>query len=149
MKIGLARQVALMVAVPLLLSAGLAVAEEMKQPSGTITIDEEQAMFLIGGDIGGGTLEYNGKSYPFKLDGLKVGGVGIEKTKFTGEVYDLNDIADFPGQYAVAEIGFTVADKRVGDLWVKNTKGVILRLKGQSEGLSLNVGADALNITMK
>jgi hypothetical protein len=149
MKLGFARQVALIVAVPLLLSAGLAMAEEVKQPSGTVNIDEEQAMFLIGGDIGGGTLEFQGKSYPFKLDGLKVGGVGIEKTKFTGEVYDLNDIADFPGQYAVAEIGFTVADKRVGDLWVKNTKGVILRLKGQSEGLSLNVGADALNITMK
>lgn len=149
MKSHLIKHAALMLVLPLLFAAGLARAED-KMPSGTITIDEEQIMFIVGGDIGGGTLEYNGKSYPFKLDGLKLGGIGMQKTKFTGEVYDLNDIADFPGTYGEAEIGFTVPDKRKGDIWVKNTKGVVLRLKSpEAEGLALDVGVDGIIITMK
>ena len=91
--------------VPFLLSAGIALAED-KTPSGTIVIDETQIMWIVGGDIGGGTLNFQGESYKFKTDGLKLGGFGIHKVKLTGDVYNLENAEDFAGVYGVAEAVF-------------------------------------------
>ena len=138
-----------LIALPFLVAANIATAEE-KTPSGTLVIDEDQIMWMVGGDIGGGTLEFQGKSYKFKLDGLKLGGFGVHKLKLDGDVYDLNDVADFPGVYAEAEIGFTVADKGKGDVWLKNDKDVKLRLKSpESKGIALDLGVEGVDIRLK
>jgi hypothetical protein len=138
-----------LIAVPFLVVANAATAEE-KTPSGTVVIDEEQIMWMVGGDIGGGTLEFQGESYKFKMDGLKLGGFGVHKLKLDGDVYDLNDVADFPGVYAEAEIGFTVADKGKGDVWLKNDKDVKLRLKSpESKGIALDLGVEGVDIRLK
>jgi len=92
---------------PLLLS-GNAIAADDKTPSGTLVIDETQVMLLVGGDMGGGTLLFGDNSYSFKTGGIKIGGLGIHKIHMTGDVYDLNDVADFPGVYFVAEAGAKV-----------------------------------------
>ncbi len=140
---------ALLVMTPFLLAANAATAEE-KTPSGTIVIDETQVMWIVGGDIGGGTLEFQGQSHEFKMGGLKLGGFGVHKVKLDGDVYDLNDIADFEGAYAAAEVGFTVADKGKGDFWLKNDKGVKLRLKSpESKGIALDLGVEAVDIRLK
>jgi len=76
--------------------------------SGTIMIDEHQAMLILGGSFGGGTLDFQGKPYPFKATGLKLGGIGLHQMHLTGEVYKLNDVADFSGTYFAAEAGITV-----------------------------------------
>jgi hypothetical protein len=122
----------------------------VKAPSGTVVIDETQIMWIVGGDIGGGTLEYKGQSYKFKMDGLKLGGFGVHKVKLDGDVYDLNNIDDFFGTYAEAEVGFTVADAGKGDAWFKNDRGVHLRLKSpEAKGLALDVGVDGIDIRRK
>ena len=82
--------------IPLLFSAGIAHAEE-QTPSATVLIDETQVMWIVGGDIGGGTLDFQGESYKFKTDGLKLGGFGIHKVKLTGDVYNLENVEDFAG----------------------------------------------------
>ena len=121
-----------------------------KTPSGTIVIDETQIMWIVGGDIGGGTLTYQGQAHKFKMGGLKLGGFGIHKIKLTGDVFELNNIADFAGVYAAAEVGFTVGDAGKGDFWMKNDKGVKLRLKSpKSEGIALAVGVEGVDIRMK
>ncbi len=121
-----------------------------KTPSGTIVIDETQVMWIVGGDVGGGTLEFQGKSYKFKMDGVKLGGFGVHKVKLAGDVYDLNDVADFAGVYSEAEIGFTVADADKGDSWWKNDKGAKLRLKSpKGKGIDLDVGVDGVDIRLK
>ncbi len=119
-------------------------------PSGTIVIDETQIMWIVGGDIGGGTLQFQGQSYKFKMDGVKLGGFGAHKVKLDGDVYGLENIADFPGVYGEAEAGFTVADAGKGDAWFKNDKGVHIRLKSpESKGLALAVGVDGIDIRLK
>lgn len=121
-----------------------------KAASGTITIDETQIMWIVGGDVGGGTLEFQGNAYEFKMGGVKLGGIGVHKVDLSGDVFDLNDIADFPGVYAEAEAGFTLADAGKGDFWLENHKGVKLRLKSpQSEGLALDLGVEGVDIRMK
>jgi hypothetical protein len=135
--------------VALLLSANAAMAEEKEAPSGTVVIDEDQIMWIVGGDIGGGTLHYQGEDYKFKTDGLKLGGFGIAKVKLKGEVYNLNDVEDFPGVYGVAEAGAVVADAGKGDFVMKNDKDVVLHLKAQDAGLALDLGVEGLKITME
>ncbi len=139
----------LMLLMPFLLVASAAMAAD-KLPSGTVTIDETQIMWIVGGDIGGGTLNYQGQSYKFKLDGLKLGGFGVHKFKLAGDVYDLNNVADFPGVYAEAEAGFTFAKVGKGDVVLKNDKGVTLHLKSpSSEGYALDIGVEGVDVRME
>jgi len=123
---------------------------EGKTASGTITIDEYQIMWMVGGDIGGGALEFQGQSHKFKMDGLKLGGFGAHKVKMDGDVWELKDLADFAGVYVEAEVGFTVADAGKGDFWLKNDKGVKLRLKSpKSKGIALDLGVEGVDIRLK
>jgi hypothetical protein len=123
---------------------------EEKTPSGTIIIDETQVMWMVGGDIGGGTLEFQGQSHKFKMDGLKLGGFGVHKVKLDGDVWDLKDVADFSGVYAAAEAGVTLGDAGKGDFWLKNDKGVSLRLKSpDSKGIALDLGVEGIDIRLK
>ena len=116
--------------------------------SGTLKIDETQVMFIVGGDLGSGTLNFQGKTHTFKTGGLKLGGIGVHKVHLTGDVYKLDNVADFAGTYFVAEAGITVV-KGVGGFWFKNSKGVTLHLKASAEGVALAVGVEGLKITMK
>ena len=99
--------------------------------------------------IGGGTLHFQGKSYKFKTDGLKLGGFGVNHVKLTGDVYDLKNIADFAGAYGVAEAGATLGNASKGDFVMKNDKGVILHLKSAAQGIALDLGVEGLKITME
>jgi hypothetical protein len=140
---------ALMLVGSLWSAAGVAMAEEGVK-SGTLVIKEDQVMWIVGGDIGGGKLTYEGKTYDIKMDGLKLGGFGVHKMDIDGDVYDLNNLADFDGVYTAAEVGFTVADKGKGDFWLKNDKGVKLRLKNlDSKGLALSIGVEGVDIRLK
>ncbi len=133
---------------PLLLSAGVALAED-KTPSATIVIDETQVMWVVGGDIGGGTLNFQGESYKFKTDGLKLGGFGIHKVKLTGDVYDLENVDDFAGIYGVAEAGATLGNASKGDVVMKNDKGVVLHLKSAAQGIALDLGVEGMKVRME
>ena len=134
--------------IPLLLSARIVLAED-QTPSGTILIDETQVMWIVGGDIGGGTLEFQGESYKFKTDGLKLGGFGIHKVKLTGDVYNLENAADFAGVYGVAEAGVTLGNASKGDSVMKNDKGVVIHLKSAAQGIALDLGVEGMKITME
>lgn len=134
--------------IPLLLSAGIVPAENTT-PSGTILIDETQVMWVVGGDIGGGTLNFQGESHKFKTDGLKLGGFGIHKVKLTGDVYNLENVEDFAGVYGVAEAGATLGNASKGDFVMKNDKGVVLHLKSAAQGIALDLGVEGMKITME
>ena len=125
-----------------------AAASHDEMASGTVRIDETQMMFIIGGDLGEGTLNFKGKSYKFKTGGFKLGGMGMHRVDLFGDVYKLNDVADFAGTYFVAEAGITMV-KGKGGFWFKNSKGVTLHMKSSAEGVALNVGAEGFEIIMK
>lgn len=144
----LVKHVAWLLVVPLLLSARTALSEDMT-PSATIVIDETQIMWVVGGDIGGGTLQFQGESHKFKTDGLKLGGFGVHKVKLSGDVYELNNLDDFAGIYGVAEAGLTIGEASKGDTVMKNDKGVILHLKSAAQGLALDLGVEGMKITME
>ena len=132
----------------MLTTAGIATAGQV--PSGTVTIDQVRVAFLISGQMGGGTLNYKGKSYGFKIGGLGVGGIGVASIEATGEVYNLNKVSDFAGAFLQARAGIVIVDKGMeGGLWLKNTNGVVMNLNPKRTGLALTLGADAILVELK
>jgi hypothetical protein len=117
------------------------------KPSGTVTISAKQIAFLVSGQRGGGTMRFKGKSYPFKIGGLGVGGIGISKLTANGEVFYLENAADFYGAYASARVGWAVGDASGGQMWLKNEHGVVLHLWTARKGLALTLGADVVDIS--
>ena len=124
-----------------------AIADDLK-PSGNLEISQVQIAFIGSGNLGGGTLHYGGKSYPFTVGGLGIGGIGISKMEAIGTVYDMKRLADFPGAYVQGRYGYAVGEAGNGELWLKNANGVVLKLKTKREGLALSLGGDAVYINL-
>ena len=118
------------------------------QPSGTIHLEEWQFMAILEGDYGHGTLAFNDRIYKFKLKGMGALGYGVQKLSGVGHVYNLNDIADFPGSYSEARGGITVA-KGLGGLYIRNDKGVVIEMRTHAEGVALSVGVTGITIEME
>jgi hypothetical protein len=115
-------------------------------PSGSVTMNED---FVTGLGGGTGTLYYQGQTYPFKLAGSVVGpGGGVAKINASGEVYKLAGVADFPGRYTQSTGAAGLSTSGASDLWLQNSGGVIMHLRGTSTGAMLTLGRDEIFIRM-
>ena len=97
---------------------------------------------------GSGVLMYNGQRYLFKIDGLSVGNVGIASISAVGNVYNLNNVSQFAGNYAAAGAGIALAGGAAG-LTMQNQSGVIINLYAVQQGVQLNIGPQGFNISMQ
>jgi hypothetical protein len=133
------------------LGAAVSVGAEAKDKvkSGTVEIEQVQVAFIGSGNVGGGTLHFEGKSYRFSVGGLGVGGFGISKMEAYGDVYNLRQLKQFAGAYGQARYGSVVGDRGGGEMWLENPDGVILSLRTRRSGLALSLGADAVYIDFK
>jgi hypothetical protein len=111
---------------------------------GSIEIKEYSVAFIGSGSLGRGTLRVGGAAHPFRIGGLGIGGIGVASIDARGNVYNLHNLGDFPGVFGKARLGATAADKGKGRLWLKNTKGVVLELRAEMEGLALTGGVDGI-----
>ena len=119
-----------------------------KTPDGTVDMEEVQTAYIGSGNAGKGVLTYKGRNYPFLVGGAGIGGIGLSTIDAAGDVYNLRDIAQFPGTYGQARYGFAIGTSSAGDLWMQNEQGVILRLNAKRTGLMLSLGGDAVVISM-
>ena len=141
--LGLAMAVVAVVA----LQHGSAFAQSGKPTqSGTVTIDQVQVAFIFSGNVGGGKLHYKGKTYPFSIGGLGVGGFGVSSIEATGEIYNLTRLSDFAGAYGQARTGIVVGTLSAGTLWLENPQGVYLKLAAKRKGIALSLGLDGIYI---
>lgn len=106
------RGAAAIAAATLLLGTGSAQVAA-KDSSGTITISQFQVAFLVSGNVGGGTLEFQGQSHNFSIGGLGYGGFGASKIEATGNVYNLDDIRDFEGAHVQGRIFATLPETKM------------------------------------
>ena len=127
----------------------LPVLAQGKVKAGTVEIEQVQVAFIGSGNVGGGTLQFQGKSYRFSIGGLGVGGFGVSKMQAAGEVYDMKELRQFPGAYGQARYGMAIGDKSTGELWLQNPNGVLIFLRARRTGLALSLGADAVYIGFK
>jgi len=134
-------------AAPALLWAAPAIAETFT-PTGSVQISQTQIAFMGSANLGGGKLNFGGKSYPFTIGGLGIGGFGFSKIEASGTVFNLKSLDQFPGAYAQGRYGLAVGDRSTGELWLSNVEGVAMSLKAKREGLALSLGGDAIYIDL-
>ncbi len=113
---------------------------------GTVTLHET---FASGAGLGGGTLEFRGRSYPFQLAGTVLGGGGLDSIRARGEVFNLTAMNDFAGVYRQSAGAPGITTSGASDLWLKNGAGVVMHLTGTQSGDMLSLGGEEILIRMQ
>lgn len=138
-------------AATLILAAGTLLFANMASaaPSGTIAFTLYKAGFIVGGSGGSGTLKFKGKQYPVSIGGVSLGAtIGASKAELIGEVYNMKHPSDIEGTYSAGQAGVAVAGgAKVAEL--KNSKGVVLKVKGKQVGLELALDLSGMEISLK
>ena len=125
-----------------------AVPGESQKPSGKVSIVSKSVAIGVGVSWGDGKLSFKGKEYAFSIDGLSLVDFGISKASAVGEVYNLTDVAKFPGTYVAAEAGFALAGG-MGGVALRNQEGVVIHVRSISKGAKLQLGPAGLTIKLK
>jgi hypothetical protein len=119
-------------------------------PSAYVWLSGGSVAVGIGYSWGHGTL-YNSndqKEYKFKLSGVSVADVGAAGITAEGEVYNLKTPADLGGDYTAVTAGVTIIEG--GSVaYLKNDKGVVIKLHSQTGGLRFNLSANGMHITLQ
>jgi hypothetical protein len=132
----------------LVLGSATAATAKAPPPSGTLTISTTSIAVGIGVNWGTGILTAHGNRYPFALQGLEVGGVGVSKVRARGQVYHLRQVADFAGTYVAATADAAVV-QGAGLLTMRNQHGVVINLQSTQRGVKLTAGGEGISITLK
>ena len=119
-----------------------------KKPSGTLRLSEGSVAAGIGFSWGSGVLTYEGKEYPFSVQGLSVADVGVSRAEATGVVSNLTKLADFEGSYTAITTGAAVGGG-AGASTMRNQNGVVIDLLGTTEGVKFNLSVDGMRLTLK
>jgi hypothetical protein len=118
-------------------------------PSGYTWLSGGSVAVGIGYTWGHGTLYYSKdqKQYNFKLSGVSVVDVGAAVIHAEGEVYNLTNPADLSGNYSAVTAGLTIIEG--GSVaYLRNEKGVLIKLHSQTGGLRFNVSANGMLVTL-
>ena len=116
--------------------------------AGSVQIEEFEAGIGINDVVWGhGTVEALGQKKRFRLNGIGAGGAGGAKISAEGTVYNLTDLGLFPGVFSQADTGVTAGkESKTTAIWLRNTNGVILELRGKQTGLAITGGANGVLI---
>ncbi len=119
-----------------------------EKPSGTVSIETKAVAVGVGFSWGEGVLTFQGKEYPFKIKGLSVIDIGISSVSAHGDVYHLENIADFTGTFSAAEAGIAIGGG-AGAQVMKNQNGVVMQLTSRKAGVQLKLAPEGLKVEMK
>ena len=118
-------------------------------PSGTIAFKVFKVGFIVGAGGGSGTLFYQGKSYPLNVGGISLGlTIGASSADLVGEVYNLTNPADIQGTYSAVSASVAIAGGGM-TASVKNSHGVVLKVRGKQIGLELSLDLGGLSINLE
>ena len=117
--------------------------------NGAVQIEIYKAGFIVGGSGGKGTLKFGGKNYPLDIGGVSLGAtIGVTKAELVGQVLNIKQASDIEGVYSAGQAGYAVAGgSKVAEL--KNSKGVVLKLKGKQIGLAFELDLAGMEIKLK
>ena len=131
-----------------LVSAVPAAAEDKDCPdvepvlAGTVKGTMTTAGFIVGARWGEGTLTLNdGTTHDFNASGAKLLETGVAEVQFTGNVYNLDKLEDFPGDYAAISQGLTLIEGLTGSAVLTNDNCVYIEVDAESQGVRLSAPA--------
>ncbi len=131
----------------LLLNGSMVCAQE---PDGTVKITRRSIAEGIGLTWGEGVLHYQGKEYPFTFHASgRLREVDVKTTagELSGQVFNLNHLDDFNGNYKTIE-----GEKAAGggtQATIKNSKGVVLTIVSMVQGRKFSIARDGMTIEIK
>ena len=137
-----------LIAVLVTLAAAHAAPAQESGSDATITFSGGSVAAGVGYSWGGGVLNFTGKEYPFTVDGLSVVDVGVSQIDGSGDVYDLQNVSDFPGTYVAAGAGAALAGGGFMAV-LENEHGVIIHFYSRSQGLKLTAAGQAVVVRLK
>jgi hypothetical protein len=140
--------IALAVVAGLMSLAGGFVGAQSRQPEARLELSEGSVAAGIGFSWGKGTLTYQGRTYPVKVEGLSVGEVGISRATAAGSVFGLKSIDDFSGNYTAAGAGATAGGGASASI-MRNQNGVTIELTSTTQGASLKLAASGVRLTVQ
>lgn len=119
------------------------------EPSGKVELASEQMRLIMGGTAGKGVLHFKGADYrfSFKSASAGVGAKMVTEVSAAGEVYGLDKIEDFAGQYTSISKSAMAGSSEVAASY-KNDKGVVIDLRGTAKGVGLSLGGGVATITL-
>ncbi len=126
----------------------LSAAQAEDRPDATLKLHAGSVAVGIGYSWGGGTLTYKGKTYEVEVSGLSIGDVGAAKIEASGNVYHLNKLADFDGNYTAAAAGATVAGGASAAA-MQNQNGVVIHIVSTTQGLKFALAAAGVSMKLK
>jgi hypothetical protein len=116
--------------------------------TGKVSLESKSVAIGVGVSWGDGVLEYQGKKYPFTVEGLSVIDLGVSKVSAQGDVKNLKKVEDFAGNYAAAGAGAAVGGG-AGAAAMKNQNGVEMNLVATTQGVKLTLAAAGVSIKLK
>jgi len=118
------------------------------EPDALLELKAKSLSAGVGYSWGGGTLVYQGKTYPVAVDGLMVGAVGISTVDARGGVFNLERLEDFDGNYTAVSGGAAIGEGGAGVV-MRNANQVEVRLVAETKGLTLNIGQSGVKLTIE
>jgi hypothetical protein len=122
--------------------------EDPRTPTATLKLTSKSVALGAGVSWGDGALTFQGKDYPFSVSELSLLDLGASSVNGTGKVYNLNNLADFSGNYVATQTTFAVAGGG-GELTMTNSKGVVIALTSQESGTQLTAGPAGISLKLK
>jgi hypothetical protein len=122
--------------------------EDPRTVAGTVKLKSKSIALGAGVSWGDGTLNFQGKDYPFSVSELSLLDFGASAVTGTGKVYNLNNLADFSGNYVATQATFAMAGG-TGELTMTNSKGVVISLSSQESGTQLTAGPSGISLKLK
>ena len=133
----------------LLIALAFAAPSAAQAPSATIAFKVFKVGFIVGAGGGSGTLFYQGRRYALSVGGVSLGAtIGASSADLVGEVYNLTNPADIQGTYTAASAGAAIAGGAM-TASLKNSRGVVLKVRGKQIGLELSLDLSGLTIKIK
>jgi hypothetical protein len=117
-------------------------------PDATLDLTGGTAGVGVGIQWAKGTLHYQGRSIPVGVKGLSLGSVGAGSITASGEVYHLNKVADFSGNYTAVAAGAALAGG--GEVAaMRNAKGVVIQMRSTTQGADLKLGVEGIALKVQ
>src|SRR5258708_5011560 len=102
----------------------------------------------IGYTWGNGTLTFSNRRHNFSVNGLSIVDVGASSYSASGNVYHLNKLSDFDGNYVALSAGAAIAGGGNGG-YLRNQNGGGIKGAAPRIGLRFDLAASGVNITLE
>jgi hypothetical protein len=122
---------------------------DVAEVPGAITLNNGPINDLPSAGGGTGTVYFHGNTFRFAIGGDGVDGSAVAIIETSGEVYHLDDIAQFAGVYRRAASAPSIAGAPGGGLWLQNQHGATIHLRTPPGGRMPDIGHDAVSIVLE